>query len=130
MKDHKLVPLRPPESILAVVRKAYGNATAYDVGHVWHEIYTRLPDAAPVQEPEGGKRFHAKFNVGDRVWYMKDNKPTEVVISAIEIFFVNTNQDRITYDAKNVTNSVSWLDNTKLQEACLFKSKAELLESL
>ena len=49
--DHKLVPLRPPESILAVVRKAYGNATAYDVGHVWHEIYTRLPDAAPVQEP-------------------------------------------------------------------------------
>ena len=51
MKDHKLVPLRPPESILAVVRKAYGNATAYDVGHVWHEIYTRLPDAAPVQEP-------------------------------------------------------------------------------
>lgn len=50
--DHKLVPLRPPESILAVVRKAYGNATAYDVGHVWHEIYTRLPDAAPVQMPE------------------------------------------------------------------------------
>ena len=50
--DHKLVPLRPPESILAVVRKAYGNATAYDVGHVWHEIYTRLPDAAPVQEPQ------------------------------------------------------------------------------
>jgi len=52
MKDHKLVPLRPPESILAVVRKAYGNATAYDVGHVWHEIYTRLPDAAPVQEQQ------------------------------------------------------------------------------
>lgn len=50
--DHKLVPLRPPESILAVVRKAYGNATAYDVGHVWHEIYTRLPDAAPVQEQQ------------------------------------------------------------------------------
>ena len=50
--DHKLVPLRPPESILAVVRKAYGNATAYDVGHVWHEIYTRLPDAAQVQEPQ------------------------------------------------------------------------------
>ena len=50
--DHKLVPLRPPESILAVVRKAYGNATAYDVGHVWHEIYTRLPDAAQVQDPQ------------------------------------------------------------------------------
>ena len=61
---------------------------------------------------------------------MKDSKPTEVVISAIEVFFVNTNQDRITYNAKNVTNSVSWLDHTKLQETLLFRSKVELMESL
>lgn len=89
-----------------------------------------LAEPAPVQEPEDGKRFHAKFNVGDRVWYMKNNRPTEVVISAIEIFFVNTDQDRITYNAENAVNPVSWLDNTKLQEANLFKSKTDLLESL
>jgi len=87
--------------------------------------------AEPAVEPaSNGKLFHAKFNVGEHVWYMKDNKPTEVVISAIEVFFVNTNQDRITYNAKNVTNSVSWLDHTNLQESWLFRSKAELLESL
>jgi hypothetical protein len=83
--------------------------------------------AKPVSD---GKLFHAKFNVGDHVWYMKDNKPTEVVVSAIEVFFVNTDQDRITYNAKNVTNSVSWLDHTNLREEWLFRSKAELLESL
>lgn len=47
MRDHKLVPLRPPEDILVVVRRAYGNASVYDVAHVWNAIYTRLPDAAP-----------------------------------------------------------------------------------
>ena len=86
-------------------------------------------EAAPAPEPSG-KLFHAKFNVGEHVWYMKNDKPTEVVISAIEVFFVDTNQDRITYNAKNVTNSISWLDHTKMQEAWLFRTKAELLESL
>jgi hypothetical protein len=102
-----------------------------------HVAYTRaleeycdsLPQLA--QEPaHEGKQFQAKFNIDDRVWYMQNNKPTEVIISAIEIFFVNTNQDRITYNAKNVDHSVSWLDHTNLQEAWLFKSKTELLESL
>lgn len=74
--------------------------------------------------------FETKFNIGDHAWYMKSNKPVEVVISAIEIFYVNTNQDFIKYNAKNVTNSVSWLDHTNLHENTLFKSKRELLESL
>lgn len=74
-------------------------------------------------------KFETKFNSGDRVWYMKDNKPTECVISAIEIFSVGTNKDRITYTA-NVTPSVSWLDHTKLPESALFASKKDLLESL
>lgn len=50
MKNHKLVPMRPSEEILAVVRSAYGNATVYDVGHVWHEIYRRLPEVEPSTE--------------------------------------------------------------------------------
>jgi hypothetical protein len=87
------------------------------------------PEQPAQQEPKG-KQFQAKFNIEDRVWYMKNNKPTEVVISAIEVFYANTNQDCITYNAKNVVNSVSWLDHQNLQEAWLFKSKIELLESL
>lgn len=75
-------------------------------------------------------KFETKFNVEEHAWYMKDNKPTEVVIFAIEIFFVNTNQDTIKYKAKSVANSVRWLDHTNIFEAQLFVSKHELLESL
>jgi hypothetical protein len=49
--------------------------------------------------------FKTKFNLDDRAWYMKDNKPEEVIISAIEIFFVGTNQNNFTYNAKNVAGS-------------------------
>jgi len=74
--------------------------------------------------------FETKFNLDDHAWCMKDNKPTEVIISAIEIFFVNTNQDQMKYNAKNVPHSISWLDHTNLFESMLFKSKDELLKSL
>lgn len=77
-----------------------------------------------------GKTFQAKFNIGDHVWYMHNNKPTEVIISAIKIFFVGTNQDRINYSAKNATHSVSWLDHTALPETLLYNSKIELLKTL
>ena len=74
--------------------------------------------------------FETKFNLEERAWYMKDNKPTEVIISAIEIFYVGTNQDRVKYNGKSITASVSWLDHTNLLEAILFKTKEELLGSL
>ena len=74
--------------------------------------------------------FKTKFSVGDHAWYMKNNRPEEVVISAIEIFYVNTNQDHIKYNAKNVTNSTSWLDHQNLFESMLFASKKELLNYL
>lgn len=74
--------------------------------------------------------FKTKFNLNDRAWYMKTNKPTEVIISAIHIFEVGTNQSHIKYNAKNVTNSVSWLDHQNLFEEMLFKSKDDLLKSL
>lgn len=75
-------------------------------------------------------KFETKFNVTDHAWLMKDNKPTEVVISAIYIFFVDTNQDRITYNAKDAVNPVTWLDHHDLAEGRLFKSKTDLLDSL
>ena len=75
-------------------------------------------------------KFETKFNINERAWYMKYNKPTEVIISAIEVFCVDTNQVRIKYNAKNVLNSVSWLDHTNLMENALFKSKTELMRAL
>jgi hypothetical protein len=74
--------------------------------------------------------FKTKFNKGDEAWYMKSNKPTQVVISAIEIFYVGTNQDRISYNATDYCNPVTWLDHTNLRENDIYKSKQELLESL
>jgi len=74
--------------------------------------------------------FETKFNLNDKAWYMYKNKPLEVVISAIEIFHVGTSQDKLKYNARNITNSASWLDHTNLLECDLFKSKNELLKSL
>lgn len=74
--------------------------------------------------------FETKFSLKDRVWFMKNNKPKEVIISAIHIFFVGTGQDQTKYNASDVTNSVSWLDHTDLFERILFESKSDLLKSL
>ncbi len=41
-----------------------------------------------------------------------------------------TKQDQIKYNAKDVVNSVSWLDHTNIFESLIFKSKDELLKSL
>jgi hypothetical protein len=128
------------EALEALIRKAGMNPVMQGSCYVMHPealqavidvaIKQTLVKQALAQPALKGKQFQAKFNLEDRVWYMKNNKPTEVIISAIEVFFVNTNQDQITYNAKHVDHSFSWLDHTKLQEAWLFKSKAELLESL
>ena len=75
-------------------------------------------------------KFETKFNIGDHVWYMKDNKPIEVVISSIDIFEVGTNQNHIKYTARNTIHSVSWLDHQHLFEASLFRTKEGLLQSL
>lgn len=74
--------------------------------------------------------FKTKFNLKDVVWYMKDNKPTEVIISAIEIFYVNTSQDKMKYNATDAINPRTWLDHTNLFEDMLYHSKEELLKSL
>lgn len=74
--------------------------------------------------------FETKFNKNDRVWFMKNNKPIKAIVSAIEIFYVATDQDHIKYNAQDAVNPVSWLDHTNLFENMLFKSKTALLESL
>ena len=74
--------------------------------------------------------FKTEFNKEDKVWYMKNNKPTEVKISCIEIFYVGTDQDRIKYSATDIINPKTWLDHINLFESILYKSKKELLDSL
>lgn len=74
--------------------------------------------------------IETKFNLKDSVWFMDKNEPVNVIVSCIEVFKVGTSQDSITYNAKNIIGSVSWLDHTKLHEYQLFGSKRELIESL
>jgi len=74
-------------------------------------------------------KFETKFNLKDRAWYMKDNKPVEVSISAIYTFYVNTNQDQIKYSGKDVINPKTWIDHQNLFEGILFTSKDDLLNS-
>lgn len=71
-----------------------------------------------------------EFNLDQVAWYMKNNKPVKVVISAINIFHVGTSQDSITYNAKDALNPVTWLDHSSIHESELFTSKEEVLNSL
>lgn len=75
-------------------------------------------------------KFETKFNKGDHVWYMKNNKPTEVEIESVEIFYVGTDQDYIKYNGSDVINPITWLDHPNLFENMLFKTKEDLLNSL
>jgi len=75
-------------------------------------------------------KFNTKFNLNDSAWFMKDNRPLEVAISAIQIFECGTNQSHIKYSARDLKNSVSWIDHQNLFEDKLFKSKEDLLRSL
>ena len=68
-----------------------------------------------------------KFNLDESAWYMQNNKPVEVLISAVRTFHVGTNQDKITYSAKDVENSVSWIDHEALHEEMLYKTKSDLI---
>ncbi len=71
-----------------------------------------------------------KFNLNDSAWYMRDNKPINVLISSIETFSVGTDQDKIKYNGRNIKNSISWLDHTNLHEFMLYETKNALCNSL
>ena len=75
-------------------------------------------------------KFETTFNINDHAWCMKNNTPIEVIISSIKIFYVNTNQDSIKYTARDIKNSVSWLDHEHLFESELFGTKQDLIQAL
>lgn len=74
--------------------------------------------------------IETKFNIGDRAWFMKNNKVTEVIISSISLSYVDSDSDNIIYTANDAANPTHWLDHVDIEEKTLFKSKQELLDSL
>lgn len=70
-----------------------------------------------------------KFSTGDRAWFMKNNKPTEMIVSAIELF-ITTDKRLITYNGCDSLNRKTWIDHSRISEGCLYSSKEELLKSL
>ena len=75
-------------------------------------------------------KIETKFNIEDNVWFMKDNRPLEVNISAIKVSRIGGNKTTIQYNARDIVGSVSWLDHEHLFEYKVFKSKNDLLKSL
>ena len=69
--------------------------------------------------------IETKFNIGDEVWFMKENKPTKKVVSFIEIIAASTtSKSFIQYGLK--TEGVV----ERMTEKHLFQTKEELLKSL
>jgi len=77
-----------------------------------------------------GKTLMPKYEKGDVLFYMNNNKPTKIKISSSQIFNTKTNQEHIQYTAEDFENHVTWLDHQYLREHQLFASKEELLASL
>ena len=77
-------------------------------------------------------KIETKFNIGDKAWFMSDNKPLEVEISRIKVcqFLVQgLYKTEITYMIRFIHStgceSVKWLS-----EHLVFRTKKELIQSL
>lgn len=74
--------------------------------------------------------IETKYNIGDTVWMMFQNNPTEYEIKGIKVFVqLNTflgQETIIVYD----TSSDAELGIRKTHEKLLFPSKEELIQSL
>jgi len=75
------------------------------------------------------KHFIPEFSLGDKLWTMIKNVPTEVKVTDIEIHY-GTTAKGIRYTTALVNNSIHWFDGGKYNENELFTSKEELLKSL
>lgn len=73
----------------------------------------------------GGMTIETKFNIGDVVWLMKENKPTTRVVSFIEIIAASTTSECFIQYGLKVEGIVE-----RVVENHLFSTKEELLKSL
>lgn len=79
--------------------------------------------------------FETKFNCGDMVWFMFNNKPYEVKISRIYIQY-NPNPNDFQYNHLKIQYRIKFIHSTNCEadqwfdESTFFKTKKELIESL
>lgn len=72
----------------------------------------------------------AKYNIGDEVWFMYENKPIQIQIGRIEVYYgykLNKNgeeaiEKRVVY--------IDWYGEHRISESKLFPTKEELIKSL
>jgi hypothetical protein len=80
-------------------------------------------------------KIETKFDLDDNVWYMKNNKPKEVIITHIAMYcdnhIVKNKELEVIYKGKNLPNFCTSLPlHEDLKETELFKTKEDLIESL
>lgn len=69
--------------------------------------------------------IETKFNIGDEVWFMKENKPTKKVVDFIEIITASTTSKSFIQYGLKMEGVVE-----RVTEKYLFSTKEELLKSL
>lgn len=69
--------------------------------------------------------IETKFNIGDEVWFMKENKPTKKVVNFIEIVTASTTSKSFIQYGLKMEDTVE-----RVTEKHLFSTKEELLKSL
>lgn len=76
--------------------------------------------------------FETKYNCGDKVWLINDNKPLEVEVSRIRIeqTLDQIGLTTIRYYMVRFIHSTNCESGKWIDEKLLFRSKKELLESL
>lgn len=76
-------------------------------------------------------KFETKFDINESAWYMKDNKPTKITVSGIEIVYKGDgSQAQINHNVTKYNIRDSREYHEKTYEHKLFKSKNKLLEFL
>ena len=70
-----------------------------------------------------------KFNKGEKVWFMHNNKPLEIIIVFIDISIGGASGTVINY-AGTKTNTSSYHRIDTINEHKLFKTKEDLIKSL
>jgi hypothetical protein len=73
--------------------------------------------------------FTTKFDVCNRAWFMKNNRPTEMIISAIQTF-ISEKETLVKYNGWDVLDRKTWIDHHDIQENILYPSKEDLIKSL
>lgn len=70
--------------------------------------------------------FNTKFNPGDFVWIMRDNRPVRVQIEEVEVGAIRSHK----YKTKYTMVTGTWTTDKWMYEDEVFATKEELIKSL